>query len=266
MGGKMASIGSTARVLAVIEALSSAPDEGIVTQNVIERSGLAPSTVYRLLMELEAAGLVYRTADRRMHANFLFERRLSFRHISPPRIAEACSHLSDCLQSASEVIVLRGQNLWWHFVQQHPAQAIRLRAHTGYARAPYELDSISRLALAYLPIGQIERTWDATAFFDVGVDHAPVSWPQARDKIAAVDRDGMQYDLQGNTKGIRRFCIAVRDGERLGCLLTVAEAATPLRDITRHVERMRLVLTQQRDAIEQAGATAANENGEAGAA
>jgi DNA-binding IclR family transcriptional regulator len=232
---------------------------------VIERSGLPPSTVYRLLLELEGAGLVYRTADRRMHANFLFERRLAFSHISPPRIAEACSRLSDTLLSASEIIVLRGQNLWWHFIQQHPAQAIRLRAHTGYARAPYELDSISRLALAHLPIAQIERIWDPTAFFDVGVDHAPVSWPQAREKIAAVDPEGMQYDLQGNTKGIRRFCVAVRDGERFGCLLTIAEAATPLRDIAGHVERMRAMLTAQRDAIERAGAMP-NESGEVGAA
>lgn len=257
----MASIGSTARVLAVMDALSVAAEAGTSAQAVIDHSGLPASTVYRLLLELEEAGLIYRTEDRRLHANFLFERRLSFKSISPPRIAEACARLSNVLQSASEVIALRGHNLWWHIVQQHPAQAIRLRAHMGYARPPYELDSISRLALAHVPIEQIEKTWDRTAFFDVGVQHGPVSWPEVRDRIAAVDRDKMQYDLQGNAKGVRRFCIAVRDGERLGCLLTVAEAATPVRDIAQHVERIRRLLTQQRDAIEQEEETAAPTNG-----
>lgn len=262
----MASIGSTARVLAVMEALSAAPDDGIAAQAVIERSSLPASTVYRLLMELEEAGLVYRTADRRMHANFTFERRLSFDTISPPRIAEACSNLCTSLQSASEIIVRRGHNLIWHIVQEHPAQAIRLRAHTGYAREPYELDSISRLALAHVPLEQIERIWDRTAFFDVGVDHTPVSWDEARAKIAATDPNDMQYDLQGNAKGIRRFCIAIRDGERLGCLLTIAEAATPLRDTAQHIEKMRQMLSRQRDAIERAGPATPIAGNEVGAA
>lgn len=262
----MASIGSTARVLAVIEALSAASDDGIAAQAIIERSGLPASTVYRLLIELEEAGLLYRTADRRMHANFTFARKLSFETISPPRIAEACSVLSNALQSASEVIVLRGHNLIWHIVEEHPAQAIRLRAHTGYAREAYELDSISRLALAHVPLEQIEKVWDRTAFFDVGVHHASFSWDEARAKIAAIDPNDMQYDLQGNAKGIRRFCIAVRDGDKLGCLLTVAEAATPLRDTARHVEHMRSLLSQQRDAIEHEGLAAPASGNRAGAA
>lgn len=247
----MRSSGSTARVLAVIEALSAASDDGVAVQAVIERTGLAPSTVYRLLMELEEVGLLYRTADRRMHANFTFARRLSFETISPPRIAEACAALSGKLQAASEIIVLQGHNLIWHIVQEHPAQAIRLRAHTGYARETYELDSLSRLTLAHVPLETIERKWDRTAFFDVGVDHTRMSWDEAHARIEATDPDDMQYDILGNAKGIRRFCIAIRDGHRLGCLLTVAEAATPLRDTDQHVEMMRSMLFAQRAAIEK---------------
>ena len=262
----MASIGSTARVLAVMEALASASDDGVVAQTVIEKSGLPGSTVYRLLAELEEAGLIHRTPDRRMHPNFTFERRLSFRHISAARIVSACRHLSDAVFAASEVITFSGHNLWWHLVQQHETQAIRLRAHPGYAREPYELDSISRLALSFRSLAQIEKIWDTTAFFSVGVQRARLSWPQVRNTIESVDRDGMQFDLQGNAKGVRRFCIALRDGDRFGCLLTVAEAAIPLRDTTEHVERMRALLTEQRDAIEAAGPAVPGEMGEAGAA
>ena len=81
-----------------------------------------------------------------------------------------------------------------------------------------------------------------------------------------VERDGMQFDLQGNAKGIRRFCVAVRDGQRIACLLTVAEAATPLRDEAAHIERIRQVLTEQRDTIELAGPAAPVQPQEVGAA
>ncbi len=253
-------------MLAVMKALSVDADEGLTTQAVIERSGLPASTVYRLLTELEENGLVYRTVDRRMRANFTFERRLSFDTISPARLTAACAWISDALQTASEIIVLQGQNLVWHQVQQHPAQAIRLRAHPGFVRGTYELDSITRLALAHCSIHLIERYWDKSAFFEPGVAGSRVDWASVRALLESVGRDGMQFDLQGNAKGIRRFCVAVRDGQRIACLLTVAEAATPLRDEAAHIERIRQVLTEQRDTIESAGPAVPVQQQEVGAA
>ena len=121
----------------------------MTAQEVVERAGLPASTAYRLLAEFEEAGLLYRTHNRRLHANFTFERRLSLERISPALVTEACAQVSATLRSACEVVLLRGQNLLWHVVHQHPAQAIRLRAHAGFVRATYELDSITRLALAH---------------------------------------------------------------------------------------------------------------------
>jgi DNA-binding IclR family transcriptional regulator len=249
----MVSAGITARVLAIIESFSPGTDEGLTTQTIIQRSGLPASTVYRLLIEFEDLGLVYRTADKRMHPNFGFERRLSFENIAPENLDTACQRISDTLRSAAEIIALRGANLLWHVVKQHPGQAIRLRAHSGYARAPYELDSITRLALAYCPITFVEKHWDVTAFFDVGVKHTPIAWNDVRETLEAVDRDDMQFDLEGNAKGVRRFCVAVRDGPRIACLLTVAEAATPLRDASAHIARIRDILFEQRRWVEAAG-------------
>ena len=262
----MAVVGSTSRVLAIIKALSVDADEGLTAQTVIERSGVPASTVYRLLAELEENGLVYRTVDRRLRANFTFERRLSFEYISPARLTAACAAICNTLQTASEIIVLQGQSLVWHEVHQHPAQAIRLRAHAGFVRGTYELDSISRMALAHCSMQLIEKYWDTTAFFEVGVARSRVSWDSARALLEAVDQKGMQFDLQGNAKGVRRFCVALRDGQRIACLLTVAEAATPLRDETAHIERIGEVLTGQRDAIEWAGPAAPIELQEVGAA
>ncbi len=262
----MAVAGSTARVLAIMKALSVDADEGLTPQAVIERSGVPASTVYRLLTELEENGLIYRTLDRRVRANFIFARRLSFEHISPARLTSACTWISDTLQSASEIIVLQGQSLVWHEVEQHPAQAIRLRAHAGFVRGTYELDSITRMALAHCAINLIEKYWDQTAFFEPGVAGSRVDWNSVRALLESVDRNGMQFDLEGNAKGVRRFCVAVRDGQRIACLLTVAEAATPLHDEATHIERIRQVLTEQRDAIELAGPTAPVELQEVGAA
>ena len=262
----MAVVGSTSRVLAIIRALSEDADEGLTTQAVIERSGVPASTVYRLLAELEENGLVYRTVDRRLRANFTFERRLSFEHISPARLSSACAWLSNTLQAASEIIVFQAPDLVWHEVRQHPAQAIRLRAHTGYMRQTYELDSITRMALAYCSTDVIDKYLDKSGFFEVGVAGARVNWDRAQARLRSVERDGMQFDLQGNAKGIRRFCVAVRDGQRLACLLTVAEAAIPLRDEAAHIAHIRQVLTEQRDAIELAGPAAPIALQEVGAA
>jgi DNA-binding IclR family transcriptional regulator len=266
MRDKMAVVGSTSRVLAIIKALSVDADEGLTTQAVIERSGVPASTVYRLLAELEENGLVYRTEDRRVRANFSFERRLWCEHISPARLSSACAWLSDTLQTASEIIVFQQPDLVWHEVRQHPSQAIRLRAHTGYVRQTYELDSITRMALAHCPIEFIARHWDKSGFYEVGVAGSRVDWGTVQTLLEGVDHNGMQFDLQGNAKGVRRFCVAVRDGQRIACLLTVAEAATPLRDETSHIERIRQMLTEQRDVIESAGPAAPVQSQEVGAA
>lgn len=252
----MASIGITHRVLAIIESFSATADDGLTAHAVIQRSGLPASTVYRLLTELEDLGLVYRTADKRLHPNFRFERLLSMGTLAPERLTTACARISDTLNSAAEVIVLQGQNLFWHLVRQHPMQAIRPRAHKGYVRETRELDSITRLALAHCPVDFVEQHWDTTAFYDVGVAHEPVAWDRVREILAGVDRGGMQFDLEGNAKGVRRFCVAVRDGARIACLLTVAEAATPLRETPAHIARIRELLLAERDWIEDAAGSA----------
>lgn len=236
-----------------MEALSGPEADGITAQKVVDRSGLPASTGYRILAELQELGLVHRTPDRRLMANFSFQRRLHHPGLDPELLAEACAKLSDRLTAAAEVVVLSGHNMLWHIVQQHPEQAIRLRAFPGFLRGAYELDSISRLALAHSPMEVLEKTWDTGAFYTTGVDRRPLEWGEAREMIAAVDRDDLQHDMRGNAKGIRRYCVAIHsaDGGMI-CLLTVAEAATPVRDETRHVTTIRGHLMTQRDKIENA--------------
>lgn len=238
---------SITRLIRILEAMSDMSAKGLSTTEVIERSGLASSTAYRMVGELESAGYIYRTEDRKLHPNFSFERRIAAGRISPAELWTACADISNALEASSEVILLRGQNLLWHITDEHPLQPIRLRAHPGYIRGTYELDSISRLALAHMPIEHIERSWDKTAFFDVGVNAHKLAWAEVRSKLAAVDINQMEFDIQGNAKGVRRFCVAVTEADRhLVCLLTVAEAAVPLRDEAAHVEQIKDVLMYAR--------------------
>lgn len=233
------------RTLKLAESFSDAPKSGFTKAEVVRRSELPTSTVYRLLSGMEDAGYIYRTPEGGLLPNFSFERRIDSRSISLEKLSSATAMVSARLQTASEIILRRGHNLLWHIMDEHPLQPMRLRAHPGYVRATYELDSISRLALAYCKITDIEQSWDLTNFYDVGIERKRVNWTDARDRIRATDKSAMQFDMLGNAKGVRRYCLAITDrDEEFVCLLTAAEAATPVRDEAAHVARVRAVLTE----------------------
>lgn len=256
--------GSVNRVVAIMESLAAGQSNGQTAQEVVERSGLPASTGYRILTELQELGLVHRSGKRKLAPNFSFARRISHPGLDPDLLADACEEISNRLTTASEVVLLREQSMLWHIVQQHEAQAIRLRAHPGFTRDAFELDSLSRLALAHLPVEQLERSWDTSAFYGTGLDRRPLDWSEARGVITDIDPEGMQYDMMGNAKGIRRFCVAIRDAlGRMACLLTVAEAAVPVRDEAAHAEAIRQILFGQRDRLE--GGTGTTDTAQAAA-
>ena len=89
-----------------------------------------------------------------------------------------------------------------------------------------------------------------------------LDWPEARERILATDRQAMQYDMLGNAKGIRRFSIAIAtpDGDLIA-LLTVAEAAVPVRDEQSHVARIRETLESTRVELERVNASSQSNEG-----
>jgi hypothetical protein len=107
------------------------------------------------------------------------------------------------------------------------------------------------MALAHSSTDDIERVWDVSGFYDVGVSGTKVPWSNAKSQIASVDLSGLEFDLMGNAKGIRRYCVAITgsSGEFAG-LLTAAEAATPLRDVKGHLEEVKTVLLDAKEAVE----------------
>ncbi|OED36096.1 hypothetical protein AB833_28575 [Chromatiales bacterium (ex Bugula neritina AB1)] len=241
-------------ILKLAECLSEAPGNGFSKPEIVERVGLPVSTVYRLLTEMEQAGYIYATPEGRLLPNFTFERRIGAGNITPVQLRQACAIVSAELESTSEIILRRGHSLLWHITNEHALQRVKLRAHPGYVRATYELDSISRLALAHCNIDDIENSWDLSSFYEVGVQGNRLSWSDARERILATDKHAMQYDMLGNAKGIRRFSVAVTtSSSEFVCLLTVAEAATPVRDEEAHIARIRTTLESARLTLEGAG-------------
>lgn len=240
-----------ARILKLAENLSDAPKNGFLKSEVVDSSGLPASTVYRLLTEMQQSGYIYTTSEGRLLPNFLFERRIEIGRITLEQLRHTCASVSAQLQCASEIILLRGQNLLWHITDEHKMQPIKLRAHPGYVRPTYELDSISRLALAHCDIEEIENSWELSGFYDVGVQGKQLNWNEARTRILATKKNAMQFDMQGNAKGIRRFSIAIKDAaDKFVCLLTIAEAATPVRDAQAHIDSIRTTLEQAKEILE----------------
>ena len=209
------------RTLILLEHLSAAKRTGITVAQLIEQTGLASSTVYRLVQELEALGYLRKSDDRRLFPKFHFEQGMSFGGVDVGLLVEACRDVCTELVAAAEFIALRRETLFWHVAEGHP------------------------------PLQDVEANWDIAGFYEVGVSGRKVPWDEARAQISAVDTADMQFDLMGNAKGVRRFCVAVHgdEGEFVG-LLTAAEAATPLRDVESHVARVRSVLLAARAAVE----------------
>ena len=240
------------RFVAIMEALSNVSQVGSTANEIVQRANLTSSTGYRMLAELEELGLVHRIGDRKLVANFNFERQVRHPGLDPKELAYLCKKISLELTSSSEIVVQSGQNLFWHIVQQHEDQAIRPRAYPGFTRGSYELDSLSRMALAHCNLAKIRREWDTSCFFSTGMSPRELDWAEAKRMITDVDPLGVEFDLLGNAQGIRRFCAAVHapSGE-LACLLTVAEAATPLRDQNAHVAKITNLLVAAKAQVEQ---------------
>lgn len=220
--------------------------------HLIEETGLAASTVYRLVGELENLGYLRKASDRKLIPSFSFEQAMAIGGMELQSLNDACRAVSSRLIAASEFISLRRQNLFWHISEESGQQSLRLRAGVGFIRGSYELDCISRMALAHAPTDDVERVWDVSGFYDVGVSGGKVPWAHAKAQISSVDLDGMEFDLMGNAKGIRRYCVAINgaDGEFAG-MLTVAEAATPLRDVEGHIATVKDVLLDAKRTVEK---------------
>jgi hypothetical protein len=113
--------------------LSAAKRSSVTAAQLIEQTGLASSTVYRLVQEHEASGYLRKADDRRLYPKFSFEQGMSFGGIDVDHLTAACRDICAALGGgASEFITLRRETLFWHVAESHTLQSIRLRAGIGF--------------------------------------------------------------------------------------------------------------------------------------
>lgn len=258
-------LSSTDRVVNLLNALSQVGLEGAGVSELAEEAGLATATAHRMLMDLERSGLAYRTDARHWFANFSFSRQLDATSVSLGAARREAQALSLRLGMASEIVFLRGQSLIWHAKFEPADQSIQLRAHAGFVRSSYELDALSRVALAHRSLDEIENVWDLAGFYGPGVNGERLTWKAARTLLGDVDPTRPQFDMQGNSKGVRRFAIALSSpNQRSVAVLTAVEAAIPVVDAQRHQARILDALTEVRQIVLSEENTAKKKSGTSG--
>ncbi|MBU2936809.1 MULTISPECIES: helix-turn-helix domain-containing protein [Pacificibacter] len=80
--------------------------------HLVKGTGLAASTVYRLVGELEDLGYLRKADDRKLIPNFSFEQIMAVGGMDLQSLNAACRDVSSRLNAAPEFISLRRQNFF----------------------------------------------------------------------------------------------------------------------------------------------------------
>ena len=238
------------RTLSVLEYFAGRPREAFTQAQVAEACGISGATLHRIFKTLEDSGYIYRDGARRYRCNVVFRKLIGVPAEYFDVLARAISAIVSETAQSAEAIIIRGNEFEWYHKEEHPEVSVQIRARTGFRRGMYELDALSRLYLSEIGWPEVERRFDTEAFYRPGARHEPVSSGQARRIIEAADPRGVEYDMVGNGRGVRRFATGVRGphGE-LVHILSIAEAAYPISDEGRHVERITAILRRRRDEL-----------------
>jgi DNA-binding IclR family transcriptional regulator len=238
------------RTLSVLEYFADRPREAFTQAQIAEACGISGATLHRIIKTLEDSGYIFRDGSRRYRCNVVFRRLIGVPAEYFDALARAISAIASETAQSAEAIVVRGNEFEWYHKEEHPEVSVQIRARTGFRRGMYELDSLSRLYLSEIGWPEVERRFDTEAFYRPGARHEPVSSAEARRIIAAADPYGIAYDIVGNGRGVRRFATGVRGprGE-LVHILSIAEAAYPISDESRHIERTTAILMRRREEL-----------------
>jgi DNA-binding IclR family transcriptional regulator len=238
------------RTLSVLEYFAGRPREAFTQAQVAEACGISGATLHRIIKTLDDSGYIVRDGARRYRCNVVLRKLLGVPAGYFDVLARAISAIVSETAQSAEAIIVRGNEFEWYHKEEHPEVQVQIRARTGFRRGMYELDSLSRLYLSGIGWPEVERRFDAEAFHRPGARHEPVSARDARRIIEAADPHGIEYDIVGNGRGVRRFATGVRGPQgELVHILSIAEAAYPVSDEGRHVERITAILRRRREEL-----------------
>mgnify|MGYP006270091023 CR=1 FL=1 len=235
----------TARILKVLRFAAGRYDQPFTLHEAASETGVPKATLLRIIRTLVGEGYLA-GVGKRYESNVVFETRLP---VSPDHIARLDAVLEDLAEytgQTAEVITAKVPDLLWLKKRESSRISVRVVARPGVTRSIYELDAPARLYLKSAGIDYVRREL-VPGFFHAGPNKRELSDDDALAWIESIDESGVEYDVEGNSNGIRRYVAAVSgDGDRFLYLIAVAEPATPRNNERKHLDEMIAALERAR--------------------
>jgi DNA-binding IclR family transcriptional regulator len=225
------------KALAVIEYMNMRHDRAYTLEDLSRDSGVAKTTLLRIMNTLIDYGYVSKTRKKRYVTNFYLTKLLPLDPAHHRHLESVLREIATETGQSGEIITINGKNLYWYDKAESRQLPLKIAAYPGFRRSLYELDAPARLYLKHLSIDTVSQQFDTTGFYTAAPAYSSVSWEEATAIIEPVDPKEIEYDLEGNRNGIRRFCVLVesKSGE-FQYILAIAEAALRIPDEAAHIE------------------------------
>ncbi|MEN8748526.1 helix-turn-helix domain-containing protein [Marivita sp.] len=240
------------RILQVMEYLMAAGSKPVKQVDISRELGLAPATVNRIVKTLSDRGYLLRTSQKYCICNFRLTRNVPMSEEYLSILNSLMNDITDERQVSMEAVVATGFDFIWHSRTELPNATVAIRATTGFRRSIFELDAMSRLYLSRFDWEDVSYKFFPGGFFTSGVEMRTLKPEEARELIEGAAKGHFQCDFDGNHVGVRRFATIIEDidGQPLH-LLSMAEAATPVRDRKAHISEARRILGNARIVLQQ---------------
>ncbi|MEP0503136.1 MAG: helix-turn-helix domain-containing protein [Paracoccaceae bacterium] len=243
-------VGPSARLLEVMEYLMAAGSEPVKQVQISRDLGIPAATVNRIVRTLAERGYLFQTSEKYCIPNFRLMRNVPMSEDYLSVLSDLMNDITATQKMSVEAVVVTGFDLLWHSRTELPDASVAIRAARGFRRSLYELDAMSRLYLSRLGWDEVSYRFFTGGFFKTGLEMKGLAPSEARRIVENVKDETFDMDFDGNHVGVRRFATIVEDDEgNFLHLLSIAEAAVPVRDKDEHIANARDVLNNARETL-----------------
>lgn len=235
------------RLLKVMEYLMVAGQKPVKQIEIARDLQLAPATVSRIVRSLADEGYVLMTSEKYVVRNFRLSRNVPMSESYLASLDQLMRDISSRYAASVEAVVVTGFELFWHSCTEFPDASIAIKARPGFRRTLAELDPLARLYLSRMAWEDINSALLPGGFFRNDINRDIVDAAEAKAIIEGAADKLIDFDFGGNHLGVRRFVTVIDDDNgNFMHMLSIAEAAIPVRDRQAHIAEMTHVLTEAR--------------------
>tara|TARA_R110002124_G_scaffold61155_4_gene167478 strand:- start:4612 stop:5511 length:900 start_codon:yes stop_codon:yes gene_type:complete len=248
---KAKSVNPSERLLQVMEYLMAAGPEPVKQIDIARDLGISPATLNRIIKTLSQRGYLFRTSEKYCVRNFRLIRNVPMSESYLSVLSDLMNDITVQHRVSVEAVVATGFDLLWHSRTELPDASVAIRAATGFRRSLYELDALARLYLSRVGWDEVSYQFFPGGFFKTGLEMKSLPSSEARRIIENSADSDFDLDFDGNHVGVRRFATIIEDDDgNFLHLLSIAEAAVPVRDKEAHIAQSRSVLQKARATLQ----------------